>query len=241
MNITVILNGYKRGSHLEKQLEAIEQQTIKPNEILLWQNFGEQFDSSLTNKTIHANCNHNFGVWARFAYALNAKSEFICVFDDDTIPGKKWFENCLNTIQIYDGLLGTIGVKFQSKNTYQPIIRHGWAEPNESVTQVDIVGHSWFFRREWLSTFWRELPNISDSNLVGEDIHFSYTLQKYLKKNTYVPPHPKNDMDLWGSQPNTAWKIGQDSNAISMNQQHLKTMSDIYVKYINKGFKILKK
>ena len=147
----------------------------------------------------------------------------------------------MNTIKEHDGLLGTIGVKFLTETGYNPAVRVGWDNPNENTEIVDIVGHSWFFRRDWLSTFWRELPNISDSNLVGEDIHFSYTLQKYLKKNTYVPPHPKNDMDLWGSQPNTEWKIGQDSNAISMNQQHLKTMSDIYVKYINKGFKILKK
>jgi hypothetical protein len=237
MNITVVLNGYKRARHFKTQLDAIKNQTIKPKEILLWQNYGEEFDKNLVSETTHASCNKNLGVWARFAFALNAKTEYICVFDDDTIPGTKWLENCYNTIQKHDGLLGTIGVNFLSKNSYQPIERFGWANPNENVVKVDIVGHAWFFRREWLSTFWRELPDVNQPTIVGEDIHFSYTLKKYLDKNTYVPPHPVNDVEMWGSKPNTAWTIGQDVAAISMNMNNLKIMSDTYVNYINKGFK----
>lgn len=238
--VTVILNGFKRAKNLQLQYESVKNQSLKPQEIMLWQNKGEDFDSQITKQVVHANCNKNFGVWARFAFALNAETEYICIFDDDTIPGKKWLENCYNTIQTHDGLLGTIGVRFLSKTGYQPIHRIGWANPNENTEQVDIVGHAWFFRREWLSTFWRELPSINQSKLVGEDIHFSYTLQKFLNKNTYVPPHPKNDLQMWGSHPELAWKLGQDSPAISMNHDNLKTMSDTYVSYINKGFKIMK-
>jgi hypothetical protein len=236
MSITVVLNGYKRAQHFQLQLDAINNQTMKPEEILLWQNYGDNFDPRLTINTTHASCNKNLGVWARFAYALNANTEYICVFDDDTIPGKKWLENCYNTIQKYDGLLGTIGVKFLSKEAYHPTERIGWANPNEKVEEVDIVGHSWFFRREWLSTFWRELPDLNQSKLVGEDIHFSYTLKKYLNKKTYVPPHPKNNQDMWGSVPYTAWAIGQDAAAISMNSGNMKIMSDTYVSYVKKGF-----
>jgi hypothetical protein len=238
--ITVILNGYMRGENLELQYESLKTQTLAPKEIMLWQNKGEDFNPEITNKMVHTNSNKNFGVWARFAFALNAETEYICVFDDDTIPGKKWLENCYNTIQKYDGLLGTIGVRFLSQTSYQPIHRIGWANPNENTEQVDIVGHSWFFKREWLSTFWRELPDLNQSKIVGEDIHFSYTLQKYLNKNTYVPPHPKDDLEMWGSNPNLAWKLGQDSSAISMNHNNLKVMSDTYVNYINKDFKIMK-
>ena len=36
--ITVILNGYKRGDNLNEQLEALKNQTVKPDEILLWYN-----------------------------------------------------------------------------------------------------------------------------------------------------------------------------------------------------------
>jgi hypothetical protein len=238
--VTVILNGFKRSAHFEAQLNAIKNQTLRPKEILFWQNKGDDFDPNLTNQTIHANCNHNLGVWARFAFALNAKTEYICVFDDDTIPGTKWLENCYNTIQTHDGLLGTIGVKFTNPNNYMENVRVGWDRPNENTEVVDIVGHSWFFKREDLATFWRELPDLNHSTLVGEDMHFSYTLQKYTNKKTYVPPHPISDMEMWGSKPNVAWSIGTDEAAISRDWGNMNTMNNAFLNYQSKGFKILK-
>tara|TARA_R110000868_G_scaffold405813_1_gene685648 strand:- start:1160 stop:1882 length:723 start_codon:yes stop_codon:yes gene_type:complete len=238
--VTVILNGYKRSSHFEKQLNAIKNQTLRPKEIMLWQNKGDEFDSDLTNQTTHANCNKNLGVWARFAFALNAKTEYICIFDDDTIPGSKWLENCYNTIQTHDGLLGTIGVNFLDQNNYMSNVRVGWDRPNENTEVVDIVGHSWFFKREDLATFWRELPDLNHSPLVGEDMHFSYTLQKYTNKKTYVPPHPPSDMEMWGSKPDVAWSIGTDEAAISRDWNNMITMNQAFIGYINKGFKLLK-
>ncbi|MGA0327796.1 MAG: hypothetical protein ACO3OK_12425, partial [Limisphaerales bacterium] len=43
-------------------------------------------------------------------------------------------------------------------------------------------------RRDTLKYLWQEYP-ISWDN--GEDIHFSYTAQKYGNIKTYVPPHKK--------------------------------------------------
>jgi hypothetical protein len=238
--VSVILNGYKRSHHFEKQLNAIKNQTIPPNEIFLWQNKGNDFDEKLTNQTIHANCNYNLGVWSRFAFALNATSEYICIFDDDTIPGKKWLENCINTIKTHDGILGTIGVKFLTETGYMPVQRVGWDNPNEETQVVDIIGHCWFFKREDLSVFWRELPDVNQSKISGEDIHFSYMLQKYTNKKTYVPPHPKEDIDMWGSNPETARSIGTDSVAISTNHITGSQINTSYLNYLKKGFKILK-
>jgi len=220
-NITVVMNGYKRPHYFEQQLVAIQNQTAKPDHIMLWQNKGDTFDPNLTSQTMHASSNYNFGVWARFAYALNAKTEYVCVFDDDTIPGNRWFENCLNTLKTHDGLLGTIGVIFHD-STYRYGFHHrvGWDGGNDVITEVDIVGHSWFFRREWLSHFWRELPRLDTSYLVGEDIHFSAMLQKYGGKKTFVPSHPLSDRSLWGSLPEFALKYGGDNVAISQNGGH---------------------
>jgi len=243
-SISVILNGYRRGDVLNEQLAAIEGQSVKPEQVLLWYNNpGHDQDPNyeIGTKIPTAYCTYNFGVWARFAFALNAESEYICVFDDDTIPGSRWLENCLNTIKDYNGLLGTIGVRFQSTNGYDPHTRVGWANPNENTEIVDIVGHSWFFKREWLATYWRELPEIGTSRLVGEDMHFSYTLQKYLGLNTYVPPHPHNDPEMWGSKPDVAWRVGRDDSAISMNYTNLHHMNNAYLDYIKKGFKLYTK
>ena len=130
--ITVILNGYKRPHALTPQMEALKRQTIKPDMVMFWQNKDSdvKFDYSPLSNCVVTTSNANFGVWARFAYALNATTEYVCVFDDDTIPGSKWLENCLSTIKTSEGLLGTIGVIFNDEN-YISYDRWGWSKPNE--------------------------------------------------------------------------------------------------------------
>ena len=83
--VTVILNGYKRGKNLNVQMEALKAQTVQPTEILLWYN--NPGDDELINYDIGseipaAYCNYNFGVWARFYFAMNAKNPYVCVIDD---------------------------------------------------------------------------------------------------------------------------------------------------------------
>ncbi len=236
--ITVVLNAFKRTKYLEQQLNAIKAQTIKPTRILVWQNAGDVIPTHLLSSAVFAQCNQNLGVWARFAYALNSETEYICVFDDDTIPGSKWFENCLQTMQTNEGLLGTRGLRFMSKGRYYPSIGVGWDAPNEQVERVDIVGHSWFFKREWLASFWRELPPITASKIAGEDIHFSYVLQKYLGLNTYVPPHPLDDIEMWGSLPETGKYIGGNEVAISSNPEALSRFNKAISHYCDLGFEL---
>lgn len=207
--ITVVLNGFRRPNNLDEQLLALENQTVKPDEILLWYNNPEEDNINYTigEKIPVAYCNYNFGVWARFYFALNARNKYVCVFDDDTIPGKKWLENCMTTMETHEGLLGTVGLLYpqpvvpEYSSYYEPYIRYGWVPnglQNDKPVQVDFVGHSWFFKKEWLSYYTRELPN-PKYNTCGEDMHFSYMLQKYAGIKTYVPPHPKSDKELWGS------------------------------------------
>jgi hypothetical protein len=236
--ISVVLNAYKRTEYLESQIEALLNQTVKPKQIYVWQNAGSKVSANLKEKVTFVECNKNLGVWARFAFALNVDTPYVCLFDDDTIPGKKWFENCLDTLSKTEGLLGTRGVRFLSKNRYFPFISFGWDSPNESIEQVDIVGHAWFFKREWLTVFWRELPPIGFTKLAGEDMHFSYTLQKYLNLNTYVPPHPKGDPEMWGSRPETANFLGSSPVAISSDLSSLNKFDTALKFYTKNGFKL---
>lgn len=160
-NVTVILNGFRRPHALKAQIESIKRQTVTPASVMFWQNGATNecpFDYDLLKSCIVSMNNQNFGVWARFAYALNAETEYVCVFDDDTITGSKWLESCLNTIEEYNGLLGTNGVIFNDLD-YQSYTQHGWAKPNEKTEQVDIVGHSWFLKENGLEPFGLKLPN----------------------------------------------------------------------------------
>jgi hypothetical protein len=244
-DITVVLNGFRRGKNLNKQIKALENQSIKPDEIMLWYNNPGsifKYNFSAIRKLTSAVSNSNFGVWARFYYALNAKTKYVCVFDDDTIPGERWLENCLNTIKTHRGLLGTIGLVFGSEYDYFKHVRYGWDNPNEDVRKVDIVGHSWFFEKEFLTAFCRELP-LMDAKVFGEDIHFSYTLQKYMGLNTYVPPHPLDDKSMWGSL--EGMELGLDDNAIS-RQHHVKKdhsfslgVGDYFRACIKNGWKLV--
>lgn len=225
--ITAILNGYKRGDHLNEQLNALRNQTVPPDEILLWYN--NPGDNDLLNYDIGteipvAYCNYNFGVWARFYFAMNARNPYVVVFDDDTIPGKRWLENCMKTMETNEGLLGTVGLLYpnpvlpENSSYYEHYLRFGWPTPgnNDKVVQVDLVGHSWFFKKEWLSYFSRELPD-PKYNTCGEDMHFSYMLQKYANIPTFVPPHPKDNMELWGSL--KGGEYGGDANSLWTSNQ----------------------
>ncbi len=250
-SITVVLNGYKR-QNLKEQVEAIKNQTVPVKEIFYWQNTipGVTYDEDTYCELNSALSNYNYGVWARFAYALNAKSDYVCVFDDDTIPGNRWLENCLQTYKTHPGLLGGIGLRFKNEN-YEldqlsdgKYTRFGWesnpecAGNNTEPVEVDIVGHSWFFSRDLLSVFWRELPEEKWTMLCGEDIHFSYMIQKYTDLKTYVPPHPSDDTSMWSSL--KAIQYGADQHATAHITLGTGEMRE-YLKYcVDSGFVLYK-
>jgi len=220
MSITAVLTLYKRPYTLIEQIIALKKQSIPPENIIIWKNYSEGIEmpkipDNLNKNIIVIESSKNFGVWARFYVGLLVNSMYICVFDDDTIPGKDWFKNCLDTMNTHCGLLGTIGLRFKKGNNYSHYPRIGWDGPNNNVEQVDIVGHSWFFKREWLSYFSIYNPDYDKMLRCGEDIYFSFILQKH-GINTYVPPHPISNTDLWGSNSQKAIQYGTDKNAISM-------------------------
>lgn len=213
--ITVVLNGYRRQKYLANQIRCVQEQSAKVEKILIWNN-GENYKIPIETRDICiANSSANFGVWSRFAYALNAETEYLCLLDDDTFPGKLFFEHCLEHMEKRPALYGARGLRFHSRNRYHPYEAFGWDAPNEEATTVDIIGHAWFFKREWLSLFWRELPEIGSSKLVGEDMHFSHMLQKYGDIPSIVPPHPVDNLEVWGSQPEIGKELGTHSVAIS--------------------------
>jgi hypothetical protein len=142
--ITVILNCYKRPEYLKEQIEAIKSQTIPPEEIIVWYNKPEeqeQYDLSNLGANIIL-CDKNYKFHGRFTAALMAKTKYVAIFDDDTIPGKMWFENCLSSMKKKRGIYGTSGVVLHG-DKYLPNHKVGWngKTPNEEIVQVDLVGH----------------------------------------------------------------------------------------------------
>jgi len=244
-SISVILTAWNRPRYLEEQVNAVLSQTIPPSEIILWYNkpgkkFGifprkQNLNFHNASKVRKIVCDYNFGILPRFTLAACLESEYVSIFDDDTLPGTRWFENCLDHIDKEKALLGTIGLRYLSLNdkkvqTEKP--RMGWEGQNEKLEYVDLVGHSWFFRREWAKYFWEEDPLV---RTFGEDIHFCAMLQKHGIR-TACPPHPANNKQLWGSlKP----ERGIDSVAISCSKDRSRDYYDAVQNEIKKGFQPL--
>lgn len=238
---TAVLTLYKRPQHLEEQLIALKNQTLKPKKIILFHDKAENTDNIIIPKHLVSEFDNiitvskNIGVWGRFAGALITDTEYICILDDDTIPGKRWLENCHNEMQKRKGIYGTIGILCRKVQNYpyKSYSRIGWANPNKTTQKVNFVGHSWFLKKDWLGAMFINNNKYFKLNKVGEDAYLSLNAKKFLNINTYVPPHPKNNLDLWGSLPEQGKKYGTEEHCISFSAENYKLM--------NKALKLMHK
>ena len=237
--VAVVLNVFRRGANFQLQLEAIKGQTYKVEEILVWENGVDSVAIDPLLESKHARSETNLGVWARFAFALNAKSDFVWIIDDDVIPGTQWLENAMSTFDSHNGVIGSRGLRFRGDISYSLYDEYGAHNPNGEVEQVDIVGHNWLFPRRWLSVFWQEYGNAFNSDLAGEDIHLSFAVQKHLGLGTFVPPHPSDRREMWGELQSESLFDGTDKSAISKQSKSLRRFENAYRHYIKLGFRPL--
>lgn len=237
MTITVILNGYRRPQNLKLQLEALKYQTIKPDEIWLWVNHysGVQFqkeDLDCIDKISVNNYNHKYV--GRFAFAMLTRTENIALFDDDTVPGPEWLENCLQNQTINEGPIGGIGLIHNNSTEYMNHSREGWASKNNKAIPVDLIGHAWFIKRKHMKYFWMEDPVSWDT---AEDMHLCYTFQKYGNLQAYVPPQhtPKLSSSLLG------YELGVDSTTPSVtdHKSFFSLRDKCLQRYCEKGWQLL--
>lgn len=225
-DISVVVNIYKRPENLVLQLEALENQSIKPKEIMVFQDpvasgdpvsFPEHLRDRFDVVEISP---ENVGVWGRFRFAQKAKSPLVCILDDDTVPGSKWLENCHQAMQNQEGLYGTIGVVMLDPKTYpKDFISVGWKNPNKKTVPVDFVGHAWFFKKEWLQDLLETPKEIQDLRICGEDMSFSFQLLQKRGIQTFVPPHPGNQEELFGSIPKYGRPFGKSDAALSQSKE----------------------
>jgi hypothetical protein len=224
---------------LEKQIEAIKNQSIsiKSENIHVWYNNGDVVQHTPNDKNIKTYlCNWNSKFWGRFTLPLLIRTPYVAIFDDDIIPQRDWLKNCLETIEnpTYNGILGGSGVILRDKS-YVPFNKVGWnGQHLNTATRVDLVGHAWFFRQEWAKYLWYEEP-VSWEN--GEDIMFSYLAQKYGNINTFVPPHPENNLNYWSCDFKTGNEVGSDVNASWLKGSHYEQRNKICINCINNGWK----
>lgn len=243
-DITAILTCYKRPHLLREQIDALKNQSVPPKEIWVWINEPDRHDFDYEKIKMGLpfdvkifDCNHNWKFYGRFAAAMLADTEYVALFDDDTIPGKDWLSNCLTTMNRTPGILGGVGCVLPG-DRYYGHERVGWSHPNEETREVDLVGHAWFFKRDWLQYLWREKPFMWDN---GEDIQFSYMAQKYGNIKTYVPPHPVTKPEMHSSLKGMKYGIDDVATSNTRNHEVFYNQRDECVRNaIKNGWKILK-
>jgi hypothetical protein len=235
--ISVILNVYKRPYTLEKQIEAIKNQSIpiRSEDIHVWYNKVGGIDQPLPKddkiKTYQSNWNTKF--FGRFTIPLMCRTPYIAMLDDDIIPGKDWFKNCVESINERDGILGGSGIQVHGKS-YRPNTVVGWNGIHSTTPiYVDLVGHAWFFKQEYGKFMWEEEPPSWDN---GEDMFFSYMAQQN-GVPTYVPPHDPNNVETWSNVPGRDNNWGFDNNAHSLtHNNHISLRNQIVAELIDKGW-----
>jgi hypothetical protein len=104
------------------------------------------------------------------------------------------------------------------------------------VTEVDLVCHAWFMRKEHPKFMWYEEP-LNWEN--GEDIHLSYMALKHGGVKTFVPPHPEHNLAFWSCRPDFGKVVGRTSVATSKLADHKSIRNDVVDKYRADGWKIV--
>lgn len=239
-DVTVILNVYNRPHTLEDQLKALYEQSvlIAPENIWVWYNKGSKPQAAPKNSQHRIFvCNQNTKFHGRFAAANLVRTKYVALFDDDVIMGKDWIANCVASIEQCNGIIGGSGVVLLDKNRYDINYKIGWnGSHSTAIERVDLVGHAWFFKQEWLKYMWFEQPVSWDN---GEDIMFSYLCQKYGGINTYVPPHPDGHKNQWSNTDDG--KLGSDENATYIHRpDHYAVRSKVCLSCIDNGWKTVK-
>lgn len=237
--ITVILTVWKRNNLLQ-QISQLVNQTKKPNQIWIYQNESHldieipQQIKNQYNISVIQSRDINFKFHGRFVLPLLCDTEYVAIFDDDTVPGIRWLENCLDTSKRNNCIVGangrTMKPGFESSNE-QHMIALGDGKPIEEETQVDFVGHCWFLKSEWCRNLWKDRPFSWDN---GEDIHLAASCQIYENIKCFVPKMPLDDRELWGDlQPH----LGADEHASWKKGTHANLRSDIVRYWCDKGWK----
>jgi len=230
MLITTVLQIYKRNTYLQKQIDAILKQTIKSDKIIIVHNEGGvDFNYPENVQLIYANPNKKFHL--RFAVGLLVDTEYVAFFDDDTLPGSKWFENCINTINKHDCICVANGRDVIPENKTQTC-PGGWCNPKDQEVQCWFGGHAWFLKTKNLKYMW--FDDIIEHNN-GEDIQLSANAWLYKKIQTFIPPHPISEKELWGSL--KGMELGSDKVASYLvNPSHYIDRWNLIEYYLTKGW-----
>lgn len=184
MKLLVILTQYKR-NHLEKQLQQINNQTIKPDYLVVFQNENHVDISHLKDKYkfIHIKSDYNTKYFGRFASCFTFPVDICMILDDDIIPGSNCLKNYMDQCIELDSIIGGNGRIGMNNPKKQNLKQPPDVGIRNNSTLVDFVGHLWCFKKEWLYYMFSTKPFTYDT---GEDMHLCFTSKVSGNINSYT-------------------------------------------------------
>lgn len=230
-SINVILTVWKR-DNLEKQLNAIQNQTANINDVYVYQNEShidvDRFKDKYKFKHVHSK-DMNFKFHGRFTLPLLFDTKYTAIFDDDTIPNKNWLSHCQQLCE-KDNCI--VGANCRRQDGFGAGLCDG--KFNTVPLEGDLVGHCWFFKTEWIHYMWREPAPTFDN---GEDLHFSAACKIHGGIKSYLATQTPGDEDSWGD---TESALGIDEHATWRRPDHNPIRAKLYEYWVDKGLEVAK-
>ena len=184
-------------------------------------------------------CDHNFGIIPRFTLASCLEGEYVCIFDDDTIPGIQWFENCLKYVDQERAILGTIGLKYKSWNK-KVIIEEPLLNSNNVYTVGTLLRYNSMVLKScfdilgvvpnFISTYNARkfaFPDLVGKNIKGRNVLFG-GYPKDIDKKHVVWEHVN---DLF---PEVEWGISTRTGNLKKENYDMSDAATAVIGYINK-------
>ena len=251
--VTVILNVYKRISIFEAQLNSILNQSVKPYEIwvCIFDSPHESEFISIINKYNHNNniktiiSDINFKYYGRYQLGIQAKTPYVCYYDDDRFPNKdnlKFYLTLIDKEMFKYSILGQWGWILHKPEyingemigewEYSPHYKNSrWVQYDPSNTnkaiEVDYLCGHWFTHKYNLYYLYREM---SIDFSTGEDIRLSFMAYKYDKIKSYCCI-PDSDTEIIGHNEGDI-KGSTDGNSLILRSSMIK-------EYITDGYKLV--
>lgn len=174
--ISVILTAWKRSS-IEEQLQRILSQTVADAvDVYVWQNDSHIDITDLKKKYPfeHIHSSKNFKFHGRFALPLLLNTEYTVILDDDTLPNSHWLDKCVRLCCEHECIVGGNGRVIHPQFHACGDMYEMSVDDPQKDTEVDYVGHCWFFKTDWVRAFWMQRQPTFET---GEDISFCAALK----------------------------------------------------------------
>lgn len=232
---SAVITVYKRQDYLGEQLRAIQDQSVPPDQIVVLQNESHvEIDPFLLDKyevkVIQSDINSLYFRWI-VGYLLD--SCYICVFDDDVIPGHRWIESCIYACEKFNALVGPSGRRaapYQEGKAWTSVENF-----SESTFEFcDWVCNSYFFRKEWVK-YITQFSRYYNTQKTFDDIQLATTLKAAGNINVIVPPQVDKKSEWNG---HVKREYGHDEHALWKRHasDHADQRRDLIQKLDKSGF-----